>query len=895
MAIQTAIELQDHFSSVLYGIMDSVNLTINAMADMQSSMSADIDTSGFDSARAAIAQAAATLAQYNSTASQTQPAAVQTTVSQAQPQWQSGMFDVFTTSGYDRFAQEVSSANTMLEQLSNTQNSIASAAYNTNIFPPEAFQDLNRMATRVDAIRSRIQQIENNPMNVASATANAELEHLRMQLSAALASQNELNDAMHNMDVSAANDAYLHLNQIVSSTEQYLRDNVNEQGNFNNAINQGAHGADGLLGKIKGFAAAYLGIRGIGNVVNISDNLVQTTARLSMMNDGLQSTDELVNMVYAAAQNARGSFSDMADVVARFGNNAGSAFNSTTEIVAFAGLVQKQMTIAGASTQEASNAMLQLSQALGSGVLRGDELNSIFEQAPNLIQNIASYIQDNEEVARQMASVIGVSYEELSTNAMGHIRDIASEGLISADIVKAAIFTASDEINSDFDSMPMTWGQAWTKMQNTALMAFRTVLQKINSLTSGDRFNMILDKVTEGMQILANVAVGVFDMLTAGAEFVIDSWSAISPVIYAIVGALGVYAAYLGVVRVAELIGRAAKVVMCVASYAYAAATRTAASETAQETAAQLGLNTALLSCPITWIVVGLLAVVAVIYAICTAVAKATGIAASGFGVITGGLNVVIQFLWNLLKTAGNVLLGIGNGLNAVGSNIITAFKNVIGNVKSWLYGLLSDAITVVEGICAALNKLPFVSFDYSGISNAADDYAAKAAEAKGYSGEYKSVSDAFSEGFTAFDAFEKGWMSDAYNSGAAWGDGIADKIEDFSIADIFGKMELPDEHQYDDVFSDAITNGIGDGVVSIADDTKDIKDSLDITQENLKYLRDIAEQETVNRFTTAQIHIDMSGMKNTVNNGGDIDGFVTQLTDAVNEAAEIMAEGVHE
>lgn len=137
--------------------------------------------------------------------------------------------------------------------------------------------------------------------------------------------------------------------------------------------------------------------------------------------------------------------------------------------------------------------------------------------------------------------------------------------------------------------------------------------------------------------------------------------------------------------------------------------------------------------------------------------------------------------------------------------------------------------------------------------------------------------------------------MSDAYNSGAAWGDGIADKIEDFGIADIFGKMELPDEHQYDDVFSDAITNGIGDGVVSIADDTKDIKDSLDITQENLKYLRDIAEQETVNRFTTAQIHIDMSGMKNTVNNGGDIDGFVTQLTDAVNEAAEIMAEGVHE
>ena len=484
--------------------------------------------------------------------------------------------------------------------------------------------------------------------------------------------------------------------------------------------------------------------------------------------------------------------------MARFGNNAGSAFGSTTEVVAFANLIQKQMTIAGASTQEASNAMLQLSQALGSGVLRGDELNSIFEQAPNLIQNIASYIQNNESVARQMAEAIGVSYEEMSANAMGHIRDIAAEGLISADIVKTAIFTASDEINSNFNDMPMTWGQAWTRMQNTAMMTFRTVLQRINDTANSNAFNVLSDKAINAMGTLASVAVNVFDLMASGAAFAADNWSVISPIVYGIVGALAVYATYLGIVSAAEFAGKAAKVVACIASYAHAAATRTEASATAQATAAQMGFNTALLACPVTWIVIALIAIVAVLYAICSAIAKTTGVASSGLGVMTGGINVAIQFLWNLLKVAANVFVGVGNGVSALGGNIKTAFHNSISDVQSWFYGLLSDVITVVQGICAALNKLPFVSFDYSGITNAADDYAARAAEAAGSKQEYQSISEAFNEGFNTFDAFHDGWVSDAFNSGAAWGDGIADKIDSFSLSDVFGKIEIPDAGQYD-------------------------------------------------------------------------------------------------
>ena len=192
------------------------------------------------------------------------------------------------------------------------------------------------------------------------------------------------------------------------------------------------------------------------------------------------------------------------------------------------------------------------------------------------------------------------------------------------------------------------------------------------------------------------------------------------------------------------------------------------------------------------------------------------------------------------------------------------------------------------------MNKLPFVSFDYSGISSAADDYAAKASEAGGNKEDYQSISDAFNEGFTTFDAFQDGWASDAFNAGAAWGDGVADKVSNFSLSDVFGKVDMPDSSAFD--INDAIANsGVGDSIGNIDDNTGKIKDSLEVSEDELKYLRDIAEQEAINRFTTAEINVDMSGMQNTVNSGDDIDGFMTKLTDSVNEAVDNMTEGVHE
>lgn len=904
-SIQTGIELNDQFSGVLNNIISSVNLAVSAMYDMQQSMNADIDTSSLEGTRDEINQATAAIEAMNQAASQqtapniappvvdggngqvinvdVNPVLPDPLVENPEPirpeiqpnappdpepveipvTWNTDGMDVFTGTGVERFQQEVQSANDMLNTLNTTQARISQTAQGMDILPDAAVQDMNTMQQRLSAIQQRIQQIENNPVNVGADNANAELEQLRMQLNQAIQEQNSLNQAMQNMDVSAANDAYLRLSQTVGNTERYIRDNVDEQGRFNQEISAGTQQANELTNTIKRAVAAYVSIQTVGKALNISDELVQTTSRLNMMNDGVQTTAELVNMVYAAAQDARGSFSQMADVVARFGNNAKDAFSSSEEVVAFADLIQKQMTIAGASTQEAANAELQLSQALGSGVLRGDELNSIFEQAPNLIQNIADYLDV----------------------PIGKIREMAADGELSADVVKAAIFSAADDINSKFNEMPMTWGQIWQSMQNTALIAFQPVLQRLNDLANSEAFQTFIQGAIEAMATLANILLNVFEVAASVGAFIGDNWSIIAPIIYGVIAALGAYLAIMGIVNAITAISAAIDATK-------AAADALAAGQTFLWTVQQYGLNAALAACPITWIIVLIIALIAIIFAVCNAIAKMTGIANSGFGVITGGVNVVIQFFKNLGLTVANIALGIGNAIAALASNMMTAFHNAICSVQSWFYNLLSTALSVIEGICSALNKLPFVEFDYSGISSAADDYAAKASEAAGNKEDYQSISDAFNEGFTTFDAFQDGWASDAFNAGAAWGDGIADKVSNFSLSDVFGQTDIPNVGDYTSGFNDAIANsGVGDSIGNIDDNTGKIKDSLDVTEEDLKYLRDIAEQESINRFTTAEVTINQTN-NNNVSSDTDLDGFITALDDAMGEAIDEVTNG---
>ena len=573
---------------------------------------------------------------------------------------------------------------------------------------------------------------------------------------------------------------------------------------------------------------------------------------MNLLVDDGGSVDVLEQKIMASAQRSRSVYFDTASAVAKLGLNAGNAFNGDmNQVIAFMEQVNKQFVIGGATAQEQSNAMIQLTQAMAAGALRGEELNSILDGAPGIARAIEKYM--------------GI--------AEGSIKTVAQEGKVTAEVVKNAMFAMADETNAKFDSMPKTWAQIWAGMKNKALSMFAPILTKINQIANSTKFQQVTTALINGLAGVANVASSLLDILISVASVIVDNWSWIQPIIMGIVAAMLIY-------NGVALVTNAIMGIQATAKAVHAAAT-----------AMEAGLNAALLACPLTWIILLIIAVIAAIYAACAAVAKFTGIANSGFGVICGGIMVVISFFENLGLSVANIALGIWNALGACASNIGTAFHNVISNVQGWFYNLLSTALTVVAGICEALNKLPFVEFDYSGITSKASEYAAKSAEAYGNVEEYKSVADAFNEGMSTFDTFQDGWAADAFASGAAWGDGVADKVSgmfDFSALDSMGADSLDAFNLGNDL--DSIYGNTGD----IANNTAATADALDIAEEDLAYLRDIAEREAINRFTTAEIKVEQHN-ENHISKDADLDGIMDAWANDFAEKLEVSEEGVHE
>lgn len=877
--IRTAIELQDNFSGILYGITNAVNMSLSVMEDLNRAMNEPVDTTSIQAAREAINQATVAAQQWeaamqNVDAPQTStPTTPQPSAPQPVPvQWQSDSMDVFTTSGVERFQQEIQSANNMLNTLNTTQERIAATAAGTDMFPASAVADMNSMQSRLQAIQQRIQQIESNPMNLGTDTANAELEQLRSQLNQAVQNQEDLNRAMERMDVSAANEAYLRLSSTVSNTERYIRDNTDEQGRFNRAIDEGTQGAGDLMNMIKGAVAAYASVQTIGKVMDLSDQLTSTTARLNLMNDGLQTTQDLQNMIYLSAERSRGAYQATADAVSKLGLMAGDAFSSSEEIIAFTEQLNKQFTIAGTETAGIEAAMLQLTQAMGSGVLRGEEYNSILEQAPNIIQAIADYM----EVPK------------------GQLKDMAAEGEITAEIVKNAMFAAADETNAKFEAMPKTFSQIWTSFQNTALMAFQPVLQRLNDVANSEAFQTFINGAIEALSMVAGIVVEIFNLIASVGTMIADNWSWLSPIIYGVAAALLVYYGRLMLVRGAELALAAVQGVVAVAKGILAAATMLVTGATWAQTTAQYGLNAAMYACPIVWIIILIIALIALFYAAVAAVNKFAGTSVSATGIICGVFMVAAAFIGNLFVALINFVIDIF----VVLWNFIAAFANFFGNVFNdpvgaiarLFFDLVDTVLSLLQSLASAIDTI-FGSNLAGAVQGWRDSLGGWVDSTFGQGEEIMAKLNAED---LHLDRFE---YSSAWDAGYSFGEGIDESIANFDPSSLFD-TNVPGAGDYADLSGYGGDlgglGGIGSGVDDIAGNTGAIADSMDITEEDLKYLRDIAEQEAVNRFTTAEISVDMSGMQNNISNGMDLDGVISGLTEGVNEAIDSMAEGVH-
>lgn len=676
------------------------------------------------------------------------------------------------------------------------------------------------------------------------------------------------------VDVSAiqeARDELARAETAFDSIEQSIRDADNQQQKFNGSIRAGSSAADGLWNKLKGIAATVGGIAGLNKVLGISDQLTSTNARLNnaMVNfDDGGSLDELQKKVMASAQRSRSYYMDTAAAVAKLGMNAKDAFGNMDEVIMFSELVNKQFVNGGASAQEQAASMRQLTQAMASGVLRGEELNSIFENAPGIIQSIADYLDV----------------------PIGQIRTMASEGQITADIVKNAMFAAADDIEEKFNSMPKTWGRIWTSMKNKALSIFAPILNKLNQIANSSKFETVTNGVINGLAAIASVATGVLDLLINGASWVVDNWSVLAPVIGGVAMALLLYNGYLIANNVLTAISNTQKGLAAVQAYKAAAANTTlAATEKAEAmakasaTAAQYGFNASLLACPITWIIIGIIALIALFYAAVAAVNKFAGTSVSATGIICGVFMAALAFIGNIFialwNVAAEVFVLIYNLVATVANFIGTVFNDPVAAVVHLFFDLADTVLGVLQALASAIDAI--FGSDLSGaVQGWRDSLGGWVDETFGKGTEVMAKMNADD---LKLDRFEYGA---AFDLGYNFGEGIDNKVSglfDGSLMDSMGAFDLGNT-------LDGVYGNTGD----TANNTAATADALDITEEDLSYLRDIAEREAINRFTTAEVKVDMSGMTNKIESDIDIDGIFDQLGEKFSEALSVSCEGVH-
>jgi tape measure domain-containing protein len=629
-------------------------------------------------------------------------------------------------------------------------------------------------------------------------------------LNQARADLGEVNLAVREME-----ENYRRAAQQEQQVTRNIRQSTQAEQQLNASIRGGNDALDDMVGKAKNLAATIGASVGLKKLIELSDQMTSTTARLSFLVDDGGSVDELEAKIMASAQRSRAAYLDTASAIASMGANAGAAFTSNDELIAFMEQVNKQFVIGGASAQGQAAAMLQLTQAMAAGALRGEELNSILENAPGIARAIEQYM--------------GI--------AEGSIKSYAEKGAVSATVVKNALLSIADETNAKFNGMAMTWGQVWTQMGNIALKVTRPLLTAINWLANN-------------LSVIGPILLGL------GAAFLVFQvaahWTQIAAV---------ATAAYHAVVNLLSI--------------GFGVLT----GNTAAASAAVFTFNSALLASPITWIIMLIAVVIGLLYGVVAIISKVTGSSISATGLICGAiavagafigntviglLNALIQYIWAIfvapfLGIVEWILNVCNGGFNSFGD----AVANLIGQIIGWFLNLGKVVTAIIDAI--------FGTNWTAGLESLQSSVTAW--------GKNENAITLDKNAPTIDYRFEYG---DAWAAGNDFGKGI-----DAKIGGMFNMGGLGDSSGFD-------LSSIADNTGLTADNTGKTADALAVTEEQLEYLRDIAERDAINRFTTAEVKIDMTGMTNRIDGSADLDGVISQLTEGFTEALVTAAEGVH-
>ena len=951
--IKSSIELYDAFTAPMMDIIQAVNMGLSAMENLQQGMNQSVDTTSIDGARDALnqateaAQALEAAMQGMNIPEQTNPVQVPVQPEIPDPivppsdpvtvpvQWQSENFESFLSSGTERFQQEIQSANSMMDSLNQKQAQIAATAASTSVLPSNAVTDINNVWSRLQAVQQRIQQIENNPLNIGTDTANAALEQMRGQLAQALEAQNDLNAALDNMDVSAANQAYMRLSQSVRTTETYIRDNVSAQGTFNNTVTEGIGIADSLQRTISGVIAAYTGIAGIQKAIGFIKNTTslydtqlngevqllsvlansldeETVAKYAVDVDVSADTTDAVNQINGIQDSVTGVEVPVSAQTDALMDAYNQIADKATEIQGKGIYGDEAMIAAGAefatyfTDTDAVTKMMDTLSDYAMGMSGGGALDStaLVDYVTGLGKIMTgAYDAMNEKGFEfsdtQKAIINGTATQAQIVQTLGAEYADASSDMQAAATISQVIEESWAGLYENMSQTPegkiIQLTNAWGDLEEElGGILYPAVLDFLSLFTENwDEVSEFCTMFANGLAILVELATQLVNGALLVASAFQDNWGWIAPIVWGIVAAFTAYQIALGVVNGIQAIHNAQLGWTAVQAYKAAAANTTlAAAEQAKAmaaaaaTAAQYGFNAALLACPVTWIVAAVLALIVILYALVGIINQVAGTSISATGLITGAVAVAGAFILNIgiglynsfvavIAAFVNFFIGIiewvlnaaNGGFNSFGD----AVANLIGQIISWFLSLGQIVTTIIDAIFGT-----DWTAGLEGLKNSVTQWG------KNENAITLDRMDTSTAGLQRFD------YGDAASAGYDFGAGLESKVG--NLFNFSGS--IPSVEDYASLIAD---NANLSTLPDIADDTGKIKDTLSDTDEDLKYLRDMAEMEVINRFTTAEVKVDMSGMQNNISNGMDLDGVTSALTDGIMEAIDVVTEGVHD
>ncbi len=683
-------------------------------------------------------------------------------------------------------------------------------------------------------------------------------------------------------------------NAAISQVERNLEEAAQAQQRVNTRMGEGASIAGNLARKVGGIVAAYASWQSIMGLINATDTATGITSRLGLITDSLEETKALQEQIRASANRTFSSYKDTADMVGKLGIQAGDAFTNNQDILNFAEQINKHLSISGTPTAAAQGAMVQMTQAMSNGVLRGEELNSVMDGLPTVAKTIEKY------------------FRKLGDNR--GLKTIAEKGLITADIVKGALYSAADDIGKKFAAMGVTFGEVWNVFKNHADKALEPVYKRLGAISNSQAFQNFATAAGQAVGALAAVLVETINLLSGLATFVKDNWSWIAPLLFNAALAASAYALALAWVKREAIMAAIMQATLGIRT-AFSVLAMIAGQFAAYGFAGgMLALSMAIAANPIAWFVGMVVVLIGVFYLAVEAVNFFAGTSYSATGIIAGLFATLGAFIYNIIAGMWNNFASFAEFLYNVFTNPVYSVKALFVNLAT---NILDSIIAVTKGwdgfatsmANAFVSAINVVIKAWNGLMDLLPD---KVKSTLGLGkGTSISATTSITSTLTGAKASLQGMLGDkpanykslpkmeqkslggAFDAGYKWGSELGGTKEKAKIEE----LAMPFTKPLGTGAAAALANaGLGSGATpakETAKNTKKMADSLAGSEEDIKLLRDLAEREVINRFTTAEIKIDMQN-NNSISSGMDIDGVINQLTDKLYNAMSVAAEGTH-